>query len=217
MKLCSLIVILLCSICCATAQGLPIKRSPIPIPEGEIFTRYMWKDWGLRPAQPIPDNLEDILIEKEFWMLFEFYPKIRDGELYFEFDVFGSPPDYALQFVSSPSDCILHVSTNDGFHYTVDYAKQLTVIYYDGHKVVVTEESIDKKSLPAEVKAYILTPLTEGQFYCQINECRYPIWGSIGSRRMYENVPQKVATPIVAKPIGKIELAAVKKRKIRNR
>lgn len=196
--------------------GVANKAVAYPHPRGRNIHSLYVERLGLRPAQPIPDNLEDILIEKEFWMLFEFYPKIRDGELYFEFDVFGSPPEYALQFVSSPSDCILHV-TSEGFHYTVDYAKQLTVIYYDGHKVVVTEESIDKKCLPAEVKAYILTPLTEGQFYCQINECRYPIWGSVGSRRMYENVPQKVATPIVAKPIGKIELAAVKKRKIRNR
>lgn len=235
MRLCGLIVAMLCSVCCATAQGLELKRSPIPIPEGEVFTRYMWKDWGLRPPQPIPDNLEDILIEKEFWSLFEFFPKIVDGELHFEFDVFGTSPLFALQFKPSRKDCILHTSMpacevgvspyvepsvlnnkdelwREGYHFATDYAKPLTVIYYDGHKVVVTEEVINKNNLPAQVKAYILTPLTEGQFYLQINKCCYPI---LGNAKIYKNLPATVAPPIEQKPIGRAELLAVKPRKIK--
>ena len=192
-----------------------LNRYPLPIPEGEVFLCEMWKDWGLRPPQAIPDNLEDILLEREFWSLAEYHLPIRDGKLYFEFVMFGDSPQYALQFSSTIKDCTLHITMPDreDYHYTASFTKPLTVIFYDGHKVVVTEERIDRENLPNVVKAYILTPLTEGQFYTQINQCCYPIFGD---ENIYKSLLVKLALPLESGKIGKAELMKVKRIKRKN-
>ena len=237
-----LYLLFLCGGCCCSAMaayqqmrndthGLKLKRCPIPIPEGEIFTRYMWEDWGLRPPQQIPNDIENILVDAEFWGLFEFYPPIRDGKLYFEYTVFGSAPQFALQFLPNETKCLLHVSMpygepsidtfygnkedesrHNGYHYTTDYTKTLTAVFYDGNKLVVTEDEIDKNNLPEFIKAYILTPLTEGEFYRQINRWQFPIFGS---KHFQHPLPINTVSSIKIKQTHKAELAAVKREKLR--
>lgn len=130
----------------AVAQGLPIKHSPFHVNESSL-KRVV----GLE-AVPIPDNLEAILTQQEYWQLCARNGAyVTGGEVYFDgvvyFDDDGDDSnnyDVTLQFSLASSEYTIHqtLPSRKGVHYTNSYADTLTVIAYDGKNVVVTGEQL---------------------------------------------------------------------------
>lgn len=228
------------------AQGLPIKHSPFHVNESSL-KRVV----GLE-AVPIPDNLEAILTQQEYWQLCARNGAyVTGGEVYFDgvvyFDDDGDDSnnyDVTLQFPLASSEYTIHqtLPSQKGVHYTNSYADTLTVIAYDGKNVVVTGEQLKdgdplvdfiyeqdevrydepigyelRNRMDGEVfvvPIYILRPLTISARNSIFHLAPYPIFEQA---EYPKNIRRIVAKHLTPQTIGKIELAAVKKRKIRNR
>lgn len=230
----------------AVAQGVPIKRSPFPVNEASL-KRVV----GLE-AVPIPDIIEEILTEQEYWRVCAWNGAyVTRGEVYFDGVVYfdddgddGNNYDITLQFRPISSEYTIHLTlpSRKDVHRTKRYADPLTVIAYDGKSVVVTGERLKdgdplvdfiyeqdgvkydepigyelRNRMDGEVfvvPIYILRPLTIGARNSIFHLAPYPIFEQA---EYPKNIRRIVAKHLTPQPIGKIELAAVKKRKIRNR
>ena len=127
------------------AQGLPIRRSPFPVNEASL-KRVV----GLE-AVPIPDNLETILAEQEYWQVCAWNGAYATGgEVYFDGVIYfadngddSNNYDITLQFHPS-SEYTIHLTlpSRKDVHHTKRYSDTLTVIAYDGKNVVVTGERL---------------------------------------------------------------------------
>ncbi|MBE6200455.1 MAG: hypothetical protein E7138_09235 [Rikenellaceae bacterium] len=228
----------------AVAQGLPIRRSPFPVNKSSLK-----RVKGLE-AVPIPDNIEAILAEQEYWQVCASNGAyVTGGEVYFDgivyFDDDGDDSnnyDVTLQFHPACSEYTIHkrLPSRKDIHYTTRYADTLTVIAYDGKNVVITGEQLKdgdplvdfiyekdgkkydepigyemRNRMDEELFAvtiYILRPLTIGAR----NRIFHLAPRSIFEQDEYpKNILHRIVKPIAPCPIGKAELVAVKKRKIK--